>query len=62
MPLISVADASTAFRRPPGTIRRWIAEDHIEGQPDPRLVGHRGQRKVYPGDKLQNAYDKRTAH
>jgi hypothetical protein len=59
MPLISVADAATAFRRPPGTIRRWIHEDGIDGQPDPALAGRPGQRKLYPGDKLQAAYERR---
>lgn len=59
MPLLTVSDAACAFRKPPGTIRRWIHEDHIEGQPDPNLRGHRGRRNVYPGDKLQDAYDRR---
>lgn len=61
MPLISVADAATAFRRPPGTIRRWIHEDQIEGRPDPRLAGRRGRRKLYSGDALQDAYERRHA-
>lgn len=60
MPLLTVSDAARLYRRPPGTIRRWIHEDEIEGQPDPRLAGHRGRRNVYPGDALQNAYDRRT--
>lgn len=59
MSLISVADAATAFRCPPGTIRRWIHEDGIVGRPDPRLTGCRGQRKVYSDVALQAAYDKR---
>lgn len=61
MPLLSVADAACLFRRPPGTIRRWIHEDHIPGQPDPRLADRRGRRNLYPGDKLQDAYDRRCA-
>lgn len=60
MPLITVADAVLMFRRPPGTIRRWIAEDRIAGQRDPRLAGLRGRRMVYPGDQLQDAYDRRA--
>lgn len=60
MPLLSVADAATLYRRPAGTIRRWIHEDHIQGQPDPRLTGHRGRRNLYPGEKLQDAYDRRA--
>lgn len=60
MPLLSVSDASCLFRRPPGTIRRWIHEDEIQGQPDPRLNGRRGRRNLYPGDRLQDAYDRRT--
>jgi len=61
MPLITVADAVQLFRKPAGTIRRWIAEDGITGQRDPRLAGLRGRRMVYPGDRLQDAYDKRSS-
>ena len=61
MPLIAVADASRLFRKPPGTIRRWIHEDHIQGHADPALIGRPGQRKVYPGEQLQEAYDRRLA-
>ena len=58
MPLLSVADASILYRRPAGTIRRWIHEDKIEGQSDPRLKGRRGRRNLYPADRLQQAYDR----
>lgn len=58
MPLLSVADASVLYRRPAGTIRRWIHEDEIEGQPDPSLNGRRGRRNLYPADRLQQAYDR----
>lgn len=60
MPLLTVSDAACLFRRPPGTIRRWIHEDEIPGQPDPRLTGRRGRRNLYPGDRLQDAYDRRA--
>ena len=60
MPLLSVADASVLYRRPAGTIRRWIHEDHIEGQPDPQLAGRPGRRNLYPGDRLQHAYERRA--
>ena len=60
MPLLSVADACVLFRRPAGTIRRWIHEDEIEGEPDPSLEGRRGRRNLYPGDKLQHAYERRA--
>ena len=61
MPLITVADAVRIYHRPPGTIRRWIAEDGITGQRDPQLAGLRGRRMVYPCDALQDAYDKRSS-
>lgn len=59
MPLITVADAVRIFHTPPGTLRRWIAEDEITGQRDPKLAGLRGRRMVYPCDKLEKAYNRR---
>lgn len=59
MPLIAVRDAAHAFQCPPGTIRRWIHEDQIEGCEDPALKGHPGRRKVYPALQLQEAYERR---
>lgn len=60
MPLLTIADAAILFHRPPGTIRRWIHEDGIEGKPDPRLKGCRGRRNIYPGEQLQDAYERRN--
>jgi hypothetical protein len=59
MPLVTIADAVRLLHTPPGTIRRWISEDGIAGQRDPKLAGLRGRRMVYPYGKLQKAYDKR---
>jgi hypothetical protein len=61
MPLVTVKDAARLYHRAPGTIRSWISLDRIEGQPDPALTGHRGQRKLYPLDRLQDAYERRAS-
>lgn len=39
----------------PGTIGRWVSEDHIEGRVDPL----NRRRKLYPLSRIQDAYDKR---
>jgi hypothetical protein len=59
MMLFTVAEAAALYGTPTGTIRRWICEDGIQGQRDPRLFGQRGQRKLYPASALQIAYDRR---
>jgi len=38
-----------------GTIGRWCSQDRIEGQRDP----HNRRRKLYPLQRIQDAYDKR---
>lgn len=43
------------FRKAPGTVGRWISEDHIEGRVDP----YNRRRKLYPLSLVQDAYDKR---
>lgn len=38
-----------------GTIGRWCSEDGIKGQRDP----YNQRRKLYPLQRIQDAYDKR---
>jgi hypothetical protein len=59
MPLVAVRDAACLYQVPDATIRSWISRDDIPGQPDPALIGRPGQRKLYPLEQLQDAYDRR---
>lgn len=51
----AVPDLARHYGVAPGTIGRWCSEDGIEGQRDPSNL----RRKLYPLQRVQDAYDKR---
>jgi hypothetical protein len=51
----AVPDLARHYGVAPGTIGRWCSEDRIEGRRDP----HNQRRKLYPLQRVQDAYDKR---
>jgi len=55
MAAFPVATIARHYRVAPGTIRRWVSEDRINGQHDP----YERRRKVYELDDIQAAYDRR---
>lgn len=58
MTAFPVIELAHHYRVAPGTVGRWIWQDRIAGQPDPRDR----RRKLYRLDDVQAAYDKRHGH